>query len=57
MREVNLLGQNVNAYRGAIDEGGFADLAYLISVIRQIPGIDRIRYTTSHPVEFSDSLD
>ena len=41
---------------GAIDEGGFADLAYLISVIRQIPGIDRIRYTTSHPVEFSDSL-
>jgi tRNA-2-methylthio-N6-dimethylallyladenosine synthase len=56
VREVNLLGQNVNAYRGAIDEGGFADLAYLISVIRQIPGIDRIRYTTSHPVEFSDSL-
>ena len=47
VREVNLLGQNVNAYRGAIDEGGFADLAYLISVIRQIPGIDRIRLNSA----------
>ena len=56
VREVNLLGQNVNAYRGPLDDGGMADLAYLIAVIRQIEGIDRIRYTTSHPVEFSDSL-
>ncbi len=56
VREVNLLGQNVNAYRGALDGGGVADLAYLIRVIAQIDGIDRIRYTTSHPVEFSQSL-
>ncbi len=56
VREVNLLGQNVNAYRGPLDDGTTADLAYLISVIREIDGIDRIRFTTSHPVEFSDSL-
>ena len=56
VREVNLLGQNVNAYRGALDGGCVADLAYLIRVIAQIDGIDRIRYTTSHPVEFSQSL-
>ena len=56
VREVNLLGQNVNAYRGALDGGGVGDLAYLIRVIAQIDGIDRIRYTTSHPVEFSQSL-
>lgn len=60
VREVNLLGQNVNAYRGALDkadpEAGTADLADLIRAIAEIPGIDRIRYTTSHPVEFSDSL-
>lgn len=58
VREVNLLGQNVNAYRGPISEDGneVADLAYLIRVIADIDGIDRIRYTTSHPVEFSDSL-
>ncbi|MFT7221385.1 MAG: tRNA-2-methylthio-N6-dimethylallyladenosine synthase, partial [Candidatus Azotimanducaceae bacterium] len=53
----NLLGQNVNAYRGSIDDGeDIADLAYLVSVIAEIDGIDRIRYTTSHPMEFSDSL-
>jgi len=61
VREVNLLGQNVNAYRGAMadDSGsdtGIADLALLIRAIAQIPGIGRIRYTTSHPIEFSDSL-
>ena len=57
VREVNLLGQNVNAYRGLIDAAGTtADLAYLISIIADIDGIDRIRYTTSHPVEFTDSL-
>ncbi len=60
VREVNLLGQNVNAYRGLLDthdpEAGTADLADLIRAIAQVPGIGRIRYTTSHPVEFSDSL-
>lgn len=56
VREVNLLGQNVNAYRSDRGDGAVADLAWLISVIACIDGIDRIRYTTSHPVEFSDSL-
>ncbi len=55
VREVNLLGQNVNAYRGAID-GDVADLAELIHYVAEVPGIERIRFTTSHPVEFSDSL-
>ena len=55
VREVNLLGQNVNAYRGAI-EGDRADLAELIHYVAAVEGIDRIRYTTSHPVEFNDSL-
>ena len=55
VREVNLLGQNVNAYRGPID-GDLADLAELIHYVAAVPGIDRIRYTTSHPVEFGDSL-
>jgi len=54
--EVNLLGQNVNAYRGATHEGDIADLAMLIHYVAQIEGIQRIRYTTSHPNEFSDSL-
>ena len=57
VREINLLGQNVNAYRGSLQDGDqVADLAYLISLMADISGIDRIRYTTSHPVEFSDSL-
>ena len=57
IREINLLGQNVNAYRGLLQDGDqVADLAYLISLMADINGIDRIRYTTSHPVEFSDSL-
>jgi len=56
VREVNLLGQNVNAYRGPMHDGGIADLAVLIHAIAQIEGIGRIRFTTSHPLEFSDSL-
>ncbi len=57
VREVNLLGQNVNAYRGAIEGGDeTADLAQLIRAIAEIEGIGRIRYTTSHPLEFSDAL-
>lgn len=56
VREVNLLGQNVNAYRGDADNGEVVDLAELITLVAKIDGIDRIRYTTSHPVEFSDSL-
>jgi len=56
VREVNLLGQNVNAYRGPMHDGGHADLALLINYIAAIDGIERIRYTTSHPAEFSDAL-
>ncbi len=56
VREVNLLGQNVNAYRGQLHDGGIADLALLIRHVAVIDGIERIRFTTSHPVEFSDSL-
>jgi len=56
VREVNLLGQNVNAYRGPTYDGGSADLAVLIHAIAQLDGIGRIRFTTSHPLEFSDSL-
>ncbi|MBD3755354.1 MAG: tRNA (N6-isopentenyl adenosine(37)-C2)-methylthiotransferase MiaB, partial [Gammaproteobacteria bacterium] len=56
VREVNLLGQNVNAYRGEMPDGEIADLAVLLHAVRTIPGIDRIRYTTSHPNEMSQSL-
>ena len=56
VREVNLLGQNVNAYRGPMHDGEIADLATLIYFVAEIDGIDRIRFTTSHPVEFTDSL-
>src|SRR6056297_1706408 len=56
VREVNLLGQNVNAYRGAMHDGTTADLAALIRFVAAVDGIDRIRFTTSHPVEFTDSL-
>jgi tRNA-2-methylthio-N6-dimethylallyladenosine synthase len=56
VREVTLLGQNVNAYRGAMAGGGTADLAALIYFVAEVPGIERIRFTTSHPVEFRDSL-
>ena len=55
VREINFLGQNVNAYRGAFD-GGEADLAELIHYAAAVDGIDRIRFTTSHPVEFSPTL-
>jgi len=56
VREVTLLGQNVNAYRGPMFDGGTADLGLLIHAIAEIDGIGRIRFTTSHPMEFSDSL-
>jgi tRNA-2-methylthio-N6-dimethylallyladenosine synthase len=56
VREVNLLGQNVNAYRGVMDDGESADLALLIHAVAAVDGIERIRFTTSHPLEFSDSL-
>jgi len=56
VREINLLGQNVNAYRGDTHDDDVADLAELITQVAEIDGIDRIRFTTSHPVEFSDSL-
>ena len=56
VREVNLLGQNVNAYRGEMPDGSICDFAELIPYVADIEGIDRIRYTTSHPVEFSDAL-
>jgi len=56
VREVTLLGQNVNAYRGPMATGETADLAWLITTLAAIENIGRIRYTTSHPVEFSDDL-
>jgi tRNA-2-methylthio-N6-dimethylallyladenosine synthase len=56
VREVNLLGQNVNAYRSLDDKGAVVDLAELITYVAAIDGIDRIRFTTSHPVEFTDAL-
>ncbi|KEI70525.1 tRNA (N6-isopentenyl adenosine(37)-C2)-methylthiotransferase MiaB [Endozoicomonas elysicola] len=56
VREINLLGQNVNAYRGEKYDGTVCDLAELITLVAAIDGIDRIRFTTSHPLEFSDSL-
>jgi tRNA-2-methylthio-N6-dimethylallyladenosine synthase len=56
VREVNLLGQNVNAYRGETADGDYADLAELITAVAEIDGIDRIRFTTSHPVEFNETL-
>jgi tRNA-2-methylthio-N6-dimethylallyladenosine synthase len=56
VREINLLGQNVNAYRGLSHEGDLIDLATLITYVAAIDGIDRIRYTTSHPLEFNQNL-
>ena len=56
VREVNLLGQNVNAFRGEMPDGRICDFAELLPYVAAIDGIDRIRYTTSHPVEFSDAL-
>jgi tRNA-2-methylthio-N6-dimethylallyladenosine synthase len=54
--EVTLLGQNVTAYAGTMDDGAVVDLATLIHYVAEVPGIERIRFTTSHPVEFGDSL-
>jgi len=56
VREVTLLGQNVNGYRGQMANGEIADLALLIHYLIEIPGIERIRYTTSHPIEMSENL-
>ncbi|MFK8054395.1 MAG: tRNA (N6-isopentenyl adenosine(37)-C2)-methylthiotransferase MiaB [Woeseiaceae bacterium] len=56
VREINLLGQNVNAYRGPMHDGSIADLATLIHYVAEVEGVERIRFTTSHPVEFTDSL-
>lgn len=56
VREINLLGQNVNDYRGPMNNGEIADLALLIHYLAAIDGIDRIRFTTSHPLAFSDNL-
>jgi tRNA-2-methylthio-N6-dimethylallyladenosine synthase len=55
-KEINLLGQNVNAYRGPMHDGTVADLALLIHYVAAIGGIERVRFTTSHPVEFSQNL-
>ncbi len=56
VREINLLGQNVNAYRGPMHDDTLADLALLIHYVAAIEGIERVRFTTSHPVEFSRNL-
>ncbi len=56
VKEVNLLGQNVNAYRGLMEDGDIADFALLLHYVAAIKGIDRIRFTTSHPIEFTDNL-
>lgn len=56
VKEINLLGQNVNAYNGPMDDGTPCDLGTLIYCVAEVPGIERIRFTTSHPVEFKDSL-
>ncbi|MCB1733928.1 MAG: tRNA (N6-isopentenyl adenosine(37)-C2)-methylthiotransferase MiaB [Gammaproteobacteria bacterium] len=56
VHEITLLGQNVNGFRGALHDGGNADLATLIHYVANIEGIERIRYTTSHPLEMSDAL-
>jgi tRNA-2-methylthio-N6-dimethylallyladenosine synthase len=56
VREFNLLGQNVNAYRGEMPDGDTADLAHLIEVLAEMPDVERIRYTTSHPREMTERL-
>jgi tRNA-2-methylthio-N6-dimethylallyladenosine synthase len=56
VREITLLGQNVNAYNGPMADGTLCDLGTLIYYVAEVPGIERIRFTTSHPVEFKDSL-
>jgi len=56
VREITLLGQNVNAYRGAMGEGEVADFALLLELVAEIPGVERLRFTTSHPREFTQRL-
>ena len=56
VREITLLGQNVNAYAGPMADGTLADLALLIHYVSAVDGVERIRFTTSHPLEFNDSL-
>ncbi|OQW38726.1 MAG: tRNA (N6-isopentenyl adenosine(37)-C2)-methylthiotransferase MiaB [Proteobacteria bacterium SG_bin4] len=56
VKEINLLGQNVNAYLGVMDDGEIADFSLLLECLHDIPGIERIRYTTSHPKEFTTRL-
>ncbi|ROO37619.1 tRNA (N6-isopentenyl adenosine(37)-C2)-methylthiotransferase MiaB [Salinisphaera orenii] len=56
VKEITLLGQNVNGYRGPMEDGSVCDLAMLVEFVAEIDGIERIRYTTSHPLEFSDAL-
>ncbi|TXI38501.1 MAG: tRNA (N6-isopentenyl adenosine(37)-C2)-methylthiotransferase MiaB, partial [Nitrosomonas sp.] len=56
IKEITLLGQNVNAYLGTMDDGEIADFALLLEYLHEIPGIERIRYTTSHPKEFTARL-
>ena len=56
VREINLLGQNVNAYRGEMEDGEIADFSLLLHAVAAIEGIDRLRFTTSHPMEFTDEL-
>lgn len=56
VKEINLLGQNVNAYRGDMGNGEICDFATLLRIVHEIPGIERMRFTTSHPREFSDSI-
>ncbi|MGH8709870.1 MAG: tRNA (N6-isopentenyl adenosine(37)-C2)-methylthiotransferase MiaB [Burkholderiales bacterium] len=56
VKEVTLLGQNVNAYRGLMSDGEIADFALLLEYLAEIPGIERLRYTTSHPLEFTQRL-
>jgi len=56
VREIHLLGQNVNAYRGAMEDGDIASFALLLHFVAAVDGVDRIRFTTSHPLEFTDDI-
>ncbi len=56
VKEINLLGQNVNAYRGRMHDGEVADFAFLLEMVHEIPGVERIRYTTSHPREMTERV-
>ena len=56
VKEINLLGQNVNAYRGEMPDGNICDFAQLLRIVHEVPGIERMRFTTSHPREFSEAI-